>query len=58
VHADRSELVDWLASAPRPPRQIVAVHGDPEALDGLTDAVMRRLGGRVHVPGQGESFLV
>lgn len=58
VHADRSELVDWLASAPRPPRQVVAVHGDPQALDGLADEVMRRLGGRVHVPGQGESVLV
>jgi metallo-beta-lactamase family protein len=58
VHADRSELVDWLASAERPPRQVVAVHGDPRALAGLTDEVMRRLGARVHTPGQGESVLV
>jgi metallo-beta-lactamase family protein len=58
VHADRSELVDWLASAPKPPRQVLAVHGEPGALDGLSDEVGRRLGARVHVPGQGESVLV
>jgi metallo-beta-lactamase family protein len=58
VHADRSELVDWLASAPEPPRQVIAVHGEPGALAGLADEVGRRLGARVHVPGQGESVLV
>lgn len=58
VHADRSELVDWLASAPSPPRQVLAVHGDPEAIDGLSSAIGDRLGSRLHAPGQGESVLV
>ncbi|MGF1667864.1 MAG: MBL fold metallo-hydrolase [Acidimicrobiia bacterium] len=58
VHADRSELVDWLASAPMPPRQVIAVHGELAALGGLSDEVGRRLGASVHVPGQGESVLV
>lgn len=57
VHADRSELVDWLASAPSPPRQVIAVHGDPEAIDGLATAIDDRLGAVLHVPGQGESVL-
>lgn len=58
VHADRSELVDWLASAPTPPKTVLAVHGDPEASSGLQDAVRERLGATVHVPGQGESVLL
>ncbi len=58
VHADRSELVDWLASAPEPPRQVVAVHGDPEAAEGLSIAVRERLDRAVTVPGQGESILL
>jgi metallo-beta-lactamase family protein len=58
VHADRSELVDWLASAPSPPRQVIGVHGDPEALDGLAEAVHARLDRRITIPGQGESILL
>lgn len=58
VHADRSELVDWLASAPAPPRQVIGVHGDPEALDGLASAVRDRLHRSVTIGGQGESILL
>jgi metallo-beta-lactamase family protein len=58
VHADRSELVDWLASAESRPRQVVAVHGDPEAMDGLADAIGDRLSRRILTPGQGESVLI
>jgi hypothetical protein len=36
----------------------VAVHGDPEALDGLADAVRDRLGREIIIPGQGESILL
>lgn len=39
VHADRSELLDWLASAGRPPERVVAVHGDEEAATALVRAV-------------------
>jgi len=34
AHADESELLDWLrhfARAPRRPRRVFLVHGDPEA---------------------------
>jgi metallo-beta-lactamase family protein len=58
VHADRSELVDWLASADSPPDQVIAVHGDPEAMDGFEEAVRQRLSRRIVMPGQGESILL
>ncbi len=58
VHADRSELLDWLASAPSPPRQVIGVHGDPEAMDSFKEAVSERLSQTVLTPGQGESILL
>lgn len=58
VHADRSELIDWLASASTPPHQVVGVHGDPEAMDSFKEAVSERLSQNVLTPGQGESILL
>ena len=58
VHADRSELIDWLASAPSPPHQVIGVHGDPEAMDSFKEAVAERLSQTVLTPGQGESILL
>jgi metallo-beta-lactamase family protein len=58
VHADRSELVDWLASADTPPEQVIAVHGDPEAMDGFREAVADRLSRNILAPGHGETILL
>jgi len=58
VHADRSELVDWLASADTPPEQVIAVHGDPEAMDGFREAVADRLSRNILTPGHGETILL
>ncbi|MCP4226830.1 MAG: hypothetical protein GY773_26105 [Actinomycetia bacterium] len=58
VHADRSELLDWLASAPTPPDQVIAVHGDPEAMDSFEEVVSERLSRPILTPGQGESILL
>lgn len=54
VHADRSELVDWLASAKQPPRAAFVVHGEPEASFGLAGAIGERLGWAAIVPKPGE----
>jgi metallo-beta-lactamase family protein len=46
AHADESELIDWLghfANAPRRPRSVFLVHGDPEAEAALVPRV-RALG--------------
>jgi metallo-beta-lactamase family protein len=54
VHADAGELVAWLASAPRPPRGVFAVHGEPEPAAALASRVERALGFPAVVPKDGE----
>ena len=58
VHADRSELLDWLASGARTPDKVIAVHGDAEAMDSLKEAVDARFGANLLTPGEGESILL
>lgn len=54
VHADRSELLDWLATAPTPPDRVVAVHGDPQASDSLTAAIREKFGWAAVAPADGD----
>lgn len=44
VHADQGELVGWLRMAPRPPKTVYVVHGDPAAAEALRAAIVRELG--------------
>jgi metallo-beta-lactamase family protein len=61
-HADRNELLRWLATAPSPPRRAFVVHGEPEAAaalaGGLRDGNGGAVIGEVHVPqlDQGYDF--
>jgi len=50
VHADASELVGWLRSAPRAPLGVFGVHGEPAAAAALTARVDRELGWPAVVP--------
>ncbi len=54
VHADRDELLAWLAGSPQQPDQIYAVHGEPRASLGLVEAIRERLGWEAVVPEPGE----
>lgn len=49
-HADREELLAWLAGMATPPRHVYVTHGEPEAADSLRQAVSERLGWRCEVP--------
>jgi metallo-beta-lactamase family protein len=54
-HADRHELLDWMAGqSAHPPLQSFVVHGEPDAADALRVAMQNRLGWRVRVAGYGE----
>ncbi|MGC3995248.1 MAG: MBL fold metallo-hydrolase [Propionicimonas sp.] len=44
VHADRSELLDWLAALSPAPSQVFTVHGTPESASALAGEVTARLG--------------
>lgn len=53
-HADRGELLAWLARFRRQPGQTYVVHGEPAAADALRCEIQNLLGWRVRVPQHGE----
>ncbi len=60
-HADRRELIAWLAGSPGAPRRIFVTHGEPAAADALRQHLRRDLATKeraveVTVPEQGEVF--
>ena len=60
-HADRQGLLDWVASAPEPPKLAFMVHGRPDRARALGDALeeqARRTGHstRAYVPDLGREF--
>lgn len=58
VHADASELVDWLLRIPEPPETVYVVHGELGAAESLADRLRRETGWTVVVPRLGERVLV
>jgi metallo-beta-lactamase family protein len=58
VHADAQETVDWLARAPRPPRTVYVVHGEPDAAAALSSRIASELGWTAVVPSYRERVLV
>lgn len=58
VHADASEMVAWLGTAPEPPAAVYVVHGEPEAAQALAQRIRRELGWLAVVPNDGESVRV
>jgi metallo-beta-lactamase family protein len=50
AHADEADLLDWLSTAARPPRQTFLVHGESESLAAMETAVRDRLGWPTAIP--------
>ena len=57
VHADQSELLDWLRAAPSAPDTVYVVHGESRAAATLCDAVRDKLGWCAAVPRYRERVL-
>jgi metallo-beta-lactamase family protein len=55
-HADQPELLQWLASAPAPPRSVYLVHGEPEPLDALRQRIEHSLRIPAHVAEHEQSI--
>jgi metallo-beta-lactamase family protein len=55
AHGDETDLLDWLATAPRPPQRTFLVHGEPESLAAMEGAVRDRLGWPTAIPEYLES---
>ena len=58
AHADRDEILRWLAGFTRPPQMTYLVHGEPEGARGLAAAIQARLGWRVGVAADGERVVL
>ncbi len=50
AHADRDELLAWLAALPSAPRHVYVTHGEPEAADSLRQAIVEKHGWACSVP--------
>lgn len=58
VHADASELLDWLKSCRTKPLQVFVNHGEPEASRALANRIREEWDVAVVVPQQGERIYV
>ena len=54
AHADAQQIVQWLQTAPKPPRGIYLNHGEPAAADALRQRIERELGWPASVPRLGQ----
>lgn len=54
AHADRGEILRWLAGFRRPPAMTYVVHGEAEASASLKDAIEKELAWRVEVARDGQ----
>lgn len=54
-HADASQLIDWMRTAPKPPRQTYVTHGEPLASDRLRFRIQDELHWNVRVPRDGQT---
>lgn len=56
AHADRRQILEWMKTAPQPPRRVYLTHGEPSAADALRQQVSWELGWDVDVPTLGETI--
>jgi metallo-beta-lactamase family protein len=55
-HADRSDLLRWLAHLPAAPRRTFLTHGEPKAANALAEKLQKTKGWDVHCPFLGEKI--
>jgi metallo-beta-lactamase family protein len=58
VHADRGELIAWLARASAPPGMVFVVHAEPGPAEALRSAIASGLGYGAVVPRLGEKVCI
>jgi metallo-beta-lactamase family protein len=54
IHADQTELCEWLGTASRRPDAVYLVHGEPAASAALAEVLRATTGWNVVVPRHGE----
>ena len=56
AHADQTGLCDWLQDIDTPPQQVILVHGEPEAAEGLKQALTDRYSWPIQIAEEGQTF--
>jgi predicted metal-dependent RNase len=56
AHADRSELLRWIRSQPKPPGRIFVTHGEPETSRAFGSLLSKELSVDVVEPELGDRF--
>lgn len=56
AHADRSEMLRWLGTAPSRPGRLFLVHGEPQSVDALGSLIEQRLGWTSYAPSYREKI--
>ncbi len=56
VHADRSELLDWLGALEPAPQKVFTIHGTPDSASALAAEIHTRLGLDARAAGLGEAI--
>jgi metallo-beta-lactamase family protein len=56
AHADRGEILRWLATLGSAPRRLCLVHGEPAPMDALKALIQNRLSWTPHTPAHGETI--
>jgi metallo-beta-lactamase family protein len=54
VHADSTELIDWLSSTSAAPGQVFVVHGEAGAAEAFSDSIESKLGWKSMAPKDGQ----
>jgi metallo-beta-lactamase family protein len=58
VHSDADETLQWLGRAPRAPRTVYVVHGEPRSAEALAARIAAELGWAAVVPSYAERVLL
>ena len=58
AHADKDELINWVKSFKKPPRKILLVHGELDAMFELQKAIESKLSLNVIIPEYRQSFIL
>lgn len=58
VHADSTEMIDWLSTAKAQPEQVFIVHGEEDAGVTFQSLIKDRLGWSAQIPERGRRYLL
>ena len=58
AHADQNEILAWLRTFERPPKNTFVIHGEPEASKALAERIENELSWNVRVPEYRERVLL